>query len=115
MAGLAKAGKMGSPELLAKSFRGSPDHTNPFVWGMNPTGCTGEAPKQVKMKLDVAINFITDTGKVIFPRYMQSPKFIAKFKEIMMTVNAYDKELNYWMHVNNDITSLGHMNLNVDN
>merc|ERR1719203_412655 len=32
-----------------------------------------------------------------------------------MTVNAYNCELNYWMHMNNDITALGHMNLNVDN
>lgn len=33
----------------------------------------------------------------------------------MMLSNAYSAELNYWMHMNPDYVSLGHMNLNVDN
>mmetsp|Transcript_15586 Transcript_15586/g.33074 ORF Transcript_15586/g.33074 Transcript_15586/m.33074 type:complete len:631 (-) Transcript_15586:164-2056(-) len=115
MAGLAKAGKMGSPELLAASFRASGDPSNAMMWGMNPGGCTGEAPKQVAAKLKMACTFISDTGKVLFPKYAQSEKFLEKFKKVMMTVNAYSAEINYWMHMNPDITALGHMNLNVDN
>jgi hypothetical protein len=33
----------------------------------------------------------------------------------MLKVNAYVAEMNYWMHLNPDYTSLGHLNLNVDN
>mmetsp|Transcript_50400 Transcript_50400/g.90498 ORF Transcript_50400/g.90498 Transcript_50400/m.90498 type:complete len:452 (-) Transcript_50400:147-1502(-) len=115
MAGLARNGAYGSQDLLKIAFRASPDHTKPALWGLNPDAATGEPPKQVSTKLDLAISFICDTAKVVFPPYVTAQAFQSKFRKAMMLVNAYTAEINYWMHMDNDYTALGHMNLNVDN
>merc|ERR1711988_479311 len=86
-----------------------------MVWGMNPGAASGENPKQVQAKLKNAINFITGTGKAVFPEWARTENYTKKFNEVMMKVNAYTAEMNYWMHMNHDYTALGHMNLNVDN
>jgi len=115
MAGLAKAGAMGSVELQKQSFGHSPDPTDLTKWRMNPGAATGQVPKQVDVMLNNALKFWTGTGKAVFPEWVSSEKFGKKFKNTMLKVNAYSAELNYWMHMNTDYTSLGHMNLNVDN
>lgn len=115
MAGLARNGAFGSQDLLRVAFRASPDHTNPAFWGMNPDAATGEPPKQVSSKLDMAVNLICDSAKLIFPPYVTTEAFQSKFRKTMLLINAYNAEINYWMHMDNDYTALGHMNLNVDN
>jgi len=115
MAGLAKAGKMGSEDLLLKSFRASPDHRNPAFWGLNPDAPSGGDAKTASAKLTMAMDMICDWGKVVFPPYVTTEAFKTKFRKTMMLQNAYAAEINYWMHMNHDYTALGHMNLNVDN
>jgi len=115
MAADAKAGKMGSEELLSKSFRPSPDPKDLTVWRMNPKGASGEAPKQVDAKLKNAYKFITTTGTPVFPEWTRTEKFGHKLFNTMLKANAYAAEMNFWMHLNPDFTSLGHLNLNVDN
>lgn len=115
MAGMAKTGAFGSEDLLKASFRASPDSNNPMMWGMNPGASTGKPNKQLKMMLDGAVTFCTETAKVLFPDFLSDSKCLQKFRSTMMISNAYSAELNYWMHMNPDYVSLGHMNLNVDN
>jgi hypothetical protein len=115
MAADAKTGKMGSEANLGKSFKPSPDPKDTKVWGMNPNGASGENPKMVDAKLKNAFKFITGTGSVVFPEWTRTEQFGHKFFDVMLKVNAYVAEMNYWMHINPDYTSLGHLNLNVDN
>jgi len=115
MAADAKSGKMGTEELLSKSFRPSPDPKDVTKWGMNPNAATGEAPKQVDAKLKNAFKFITGLGSAVFPEWTRTEKFGHKFFDTMLKVNAYAAEINYSMHSNPDYTALGHLNLNVDN
>mmetsp|Transcript_32805 Transcript_32805/g.52327 ORF Transcript_32805/g.52327 Transcript_32805/m.52327 type:complete len:625 (-) Transcript_32805:164-2038(-) len=115
MAADAKSGKMGTEELLSKSFRPSPDPKDVTKWGMNPNAATGEAPKQVDAKLKNAFKFITGLGSAVFPEWTRTEKFGHKFFDTMLKVNAYAAEINYSMHANPDYTALGHLNLNVDN
>eukprot|EP00413_Alexandrium_margalefii_P009225 CAMPEP_0204533570 /NCGR_PEP_ID=MMETSP0661-20131031/12360_1 /ASSEMBLY_ACC=CAM_ASM_000606 /TAXON_ID=109239 /ORGANISM="Alexandrium margalefi, Strain AMGDE01CS-322" /LENGTH=640 /DNA_ID=CAMNT_0051539927 /DNA_START=66 /DNA_END=1988 /DNA_ORIENTATION=- len=115
MAGLSKAGKLGNEDLMKVSFAYHPDPNEPMMWGLNPNGSTGENPKQYKAKLDFALNFMTDTGKVLFQKYVPKDPFINKFRKTMSTLSAYSAELNYWKFKDYDYVALGHMNLNVDN
>lgn len=115
MAGLAKSGQMGSEELLMTSFRACPDHNNPALWGMNPVAASGEPPQHCLTKVNMGIEMFSDWARAIFPPYVCTDAFKSKFRTTMLTLNAYAAEVGYWMHMNNDYTALGHMNLNVDN
>jgi len=115
MAGLSKTGKLGSEELMKVSFNSHPDPSDPMFWGLNPNGSTGENPKQYKAKLDFAISFMSDTGKVIFQKYVPKEPFQNKLRKTMMTLSAYSAEVFYWKFKDLDYVALGHMNLNVDN
>eukprot|EP00415_Alexandrium_ostenfeldii_P003306 UN3306 len=115
MAGRAKAGLLGNADLLNSSFQTHPDPKEPMWWGLNPSGSTGENAKQYKGKLDFALNFMTDTGKVLFQKYVPKDPFVNKFRKTMTTLSAYSAELNYWKFQDLDYVALGHMNLNVDN
>jgi len=115
MAGMHKAGKMGPHEILAKSFAWHPDPSDPAAWGVNPNASTGEVPKQMKAKIDMAVTFISDIGKVLFPKYATKEPFLTKLRTTIMTLCAYSSEINFWKFSNYDYVALGHMNLNVDN
>mmetsp|Transcript_46658 Transcript_46658/g.137858 ORF Transcript_46658/g.137858 Transcript_46658/m.137858 type:complete len:614 (+) Transcript_46658:87-1928(+) len=114
MAGLYKAGKMGTPEQLNVSF-GNASLRPMEQWGMNPGASSGEMAKMVKGKLDGAVTFISEVGKVLYPSYCSDPAFIQKFRTTMMTMAAYSAELNFWKNSNPDYVALTHQNLNVDN
>jgi len=110
---LHKGGKLGNEEALAGNFEnlaGRPKE----AWGMQP-GVTGEAAKTLKSKIDVAFNFIADTGKALFPEYVTKSDFKMKLKTVLMTLNAYKAELTYWRHADDDYVALTHQNMNVDN
>jgi len=113
MAGLHKAGKMGDPAALAAHFE---DYSNkPMeIWGMQ-TGCSGTPPKQKQTMVDMAVRFMSEDGKAIFPAFVTDSAFGAKFKKTMMTLNAYAAESNYWRNSDQDYIALTHNNLNVDN
>jgi len=115
MAGYTKAGKLGNTELLKASFAYHPDPSDKGQWGMWPDGPTGGDPKQIKAKLDFACGFVSDVGKVLFPKYVQKEPFLNKMKKTLMTLSAYTAEINYWKYSDYDYVALGHMNLNVDN
>merc|ERR1712039_294665 len=97
------------------SLRPPPDVSNPSVWGMNPSGSSGEDPKMLENRLNQAIKFATETARVIFPAYVTSKAFADKFMNTMMTWSAYSAELQYWLHSDMDYVALGHNNLNADN
>jgi hypothetical protein len=115
MAGCAKAGKLGSEDLLSKAFMYHPDPNDMGQWGVWPDGPTGENPKQYKAKLDFFCTFVSDVGKVLFQKYVQKEPFLNKLRKTMMTLSAYTAEVNYWKYSDYDYVALGHMNLNVDN
>jgi len=114
MAGLYKAGKMGSQEVLNAAFQNTSGRPIE-AWGMNPGGPTGENPKMAKAKMDQALTFFSDTGKVLYPDYVKDEAFLTKFRKTMMTLQAYAAELNFWKNNNPDYVALTHQNLNVDN
>jgi len=115
MAGAAKAGKLGNEDLMKASFAWHPDTKEPMFWGLNPSGSSGENPKQYKAKLDFAIGFMSEVGKVLFQKYVPKEPFLNKFRKTMSTLAAYSAEVNYWKFKDYDYVALGHMNLNVDN
>lgn len=113
MAGLAKAGKFGDPAVVALHFANM-ENLPMQHWGMQP-GCSGQPPKQLKVKLDMALGLFSDTGKAVFPAFCAEPAFQEKFRSTMMLLNAYFAEVNYFLHMDNDYIALCHNNLNVDN
>jgi len=114
MAGLHKAGRMGDPNILASQFE---DFSNKSaeVFGVNPKGCTGQPPAQLKAKINMAIKFWTEDAKAIFPKFCQDKAFQDQFTETMFLLNGYSAESLYWRHNDQDYISLTHNNLNVDN
>jgi len=114
MAGLHKAGKMGDPAALASQFENW-SNVPAEMFGINPKGCTGKPPKMQKAVVDSAVRFMSDDGKHIFPPFCSDSGFQKKFYDVMMTLNAYSAESNYWKHANQDYIALTHNNLNVDN
>lgn len=113
MAGCAKAGKFGDPAVVALHFLNM-ENMPISHWGMQP-GCSGQPPKQLKVKLDMALALFSDTGKAIFPAFCSEQAFQSKFRSTLMLLNAYFAELNYWMNSDSDYVGLTHNNLNVDN
>merc|ERR1712060_391744 len=82
MAGLYKAGKLGDAETLQKSFQDFGVRTRESFC-MQP-GITGKPTKEITGKLDIAINFVSDTGKIAFPNYVTALTFKNKLKSVMM-------------------------------
>jgi len=113
LAGMHRAGKLGNAEAISGNFEDWSGRSEDS-WGMGP-GATGEVPKTAKAKIDVAITFISDTGKVLFPAYVTTPAFKSKLKTVLMTQNAYKAELTYWRHSDPDFIAFTHQNMNVDN
>lgn len=113
MAGLHKAGKMGDPIALASQFE---DMSNrpAEVFGMKQE-CTGQPPAQLKAKINLAIKFLAEDGKVLYPSFTQDKAFQTKFYDTLMLQNGYMTESVYWRHSDQDYISLTHNNLNVDN
>eukprot|EP00442_Polarella_glacialis_P045907 CAMPEP_0115150436 /NCGR_PEP_ID=MMETSP0227-20121206/65045_1 /TAXON_ID=89957 /ORGANISM="Polarella glacialis, Strain CCMP 1383" /LENGTH=621 /DNA_ID=CAMNT_0002560815 /DNA_START=66 /DNA_END=1931 /DNA_ORIENTATION=- len=113
MAGLAKSGKFGDPQVVAKHFEDF-EHVPLQGWGMQP-GCSGQPPKILKTKIDMGVTFFSETAKDLFPSYCCTESWKAKFQNTMMKLNAYSAEMNYWCHSDTDYIALTHNNLNVDN
>lgn len=114
MAGQHRAGLFGSMEAIEVHFPALPWHMPVEAWGMNPTGVTGEMPKMLKQKLGSASTFISQVGKVLFPDYVVTEPFLARFNSTMLTMNAYTAELAYWRN-QQQYRALSHPNMNVDN
>lgn len=114
IAGLHKAGALGKEELLKVSFQYAIDKDMSH-WGVFPAGASHLDPRQFKAQLDLAVSFISDTGKVLFPAYTADETFLEKFRITMLTMNAYRGELNFWKHSNVDYIAITHQNMNVDN
>mmetsp|Transcript_126225 Transcript_126225/g.247468 ORF Transcript_126225/g.247468 Transcript_126225/m.247468 type:complete len:543 (-) Transcript_126225:66-1694(-) len=114
MAGLHRAGKMGDPAALAQHFE---DWSNkPIeVFGCKPAECSGARPKEQKMKIDLALKFMSEDGKAIFPSFCSDSAFKSKLERTLLTFNAYSAESLYWRHSNQDYIALTHNNMNVDN
>lgn len=113
IAGLYKAGKLGSREKLRDNFsdmEGLPIEAFGMHWA-----ASGEDPRMFKPKVDLAITFISETGKKLFPGYVTDQAFLAKLRTILMTLNAYKAEISYWKHKDPDYVALTHQNMNVDN
>jgi len=116
IAGLHKAGKMVSEDVLKASLRGVPaDPANPAAWGLNPKAPTGEPPATLQSRLNLALKFVTETAKAVFPEYVTTQAWQDKFTNTMMTWSAYSNEIQYWLHSDLSYVSLGHNNLNSDN
>jgi len=114
MAGMYKAGIMGNQDVMNIAFVNSTLRPKE-QWGMNPKASSGEMPKMLSAKVNGAITFLSDVGKVLFPDYTADEAFIKKFKTTMMTLAAYSAELAWWRNSNPDYVALTHQNLNVDN
>jgi len=89
--------------------------TNPKDYHMEAQGVTGESPQNAMAKLKVAIKFMSETAKVLYPPYVCEERWQEKFMDTMMTLNAYSAELQYWKNHLPDYVSMGHQNLNTDN
>jgi len=113
IAGLAKAGQFGPLELLGKYFENF-GAVPKEAFGMKPA-CTGQPPNQLKVKLDSALSFMADTGKVLFPNFCSTQAWQDKFRQTMTKLNAYMAEMNYWCHSDAEYIVFTHNNLNVDN
>jgi len=104
---------MGDPAALAKHFE---DFSNkPIeVFGCKPE-CSGAPPKMHKMKVDMAVKFMSEEGKVVFPPFVSESGFQSKLLNVLMTLNAYSAETMYWRHSDQDYIAITHNNMNVDN
>jgi len=114
IAGLHKAGALGSWECLSANFQnmaGRPVES----WGLTVNSSSGEDPRQFKTKLGVAVDFVCDVGKMLFPDYASDEAFSAKLRQTMFLMNAWSAEIKYWKHVNEEYIALTHQNMNVDN
>jgi len=113
MAGLGKAGIFGDSTHLRKYFEdfGSIPKES---YGMKAE-CSGQPPNQLKTKIDTALSFMADTGKVLFPSFCGTEAFQLKLRQTLMKLNAYMAEMNYWCHADPDYIAFTHNNLNVDN
>ncbi|CAE7754181.1 CPK2, partial [Symbiodinium sp. KB8] len=85
------------------------------AWGVTPHAASGGPPQANLAKLNTAVQFFSETAKVVFPSYAADPGFVQKFTTTMMTFMAYINELEYWKHQDPDYVALAHSNLNVDN
>ncbi|CAK9109013.1 Uncharacterized protein SCF082_LOCUS50671 [Durusdinium trenchii] len=113
MAGLAHKGCFGDSEVLGKYFENFA--ALPFSsFGMKAE-CSGQPPNQLKTKIDTALSFMADTGKVLFPSFCRTEDFQQKLRNTLMKLNAYAAEMNYWCHADKDYIAFTHNNLNVDN
>lgn len=116
IAGADKSGRMGSQEFLAKSYATPRARLGDLqAWGVTPHAASGGPPQANLGKLNTAIQFFSETAKVVFPSYAADPEFVQKFTTTMMTFMAYINELEYWKHQDPDYVALAHSNLNVDN
>lgn len=116
IAAFDKSGKLGREEFLASSFgRPMARHDSPEAWGVNANAATGAPPSICMSKLRTAIQFFSNTAKILFPSFAAEPDFISKFTTTMMTLSAYSQEIEFWKHSNPDYVALGHANLNIDN
>merc|ERR1719188_25843 len=61
------------------------------------------------------MKFMSEDAKQIFPSFCSDSSFQKKFYDVLMTLNAYSAETNYWRHSNQDYIALTHNNMNVDN
>ena len=84
------------------------------AYGMK-SECSGQPPNQLKTKIDAALAFMCDTGKVLFPPFVATEAFQNKLRRVLMKLNAYMAEMNYWGHADKDYVVFAHNNLNVDN
>jgi len=114
MAGLHRSGKMAPADVLKANFAdmsGRPMES----WGMNFAGVSGEDPRMYRQRIVSAMDFITDIGKAVFPDFVGTAEWQDKFKRIMMTLNAYQAEIQFWKHMDDDYIAISHTNMNVDN
>eukprot|EP00439_Symbiodinium_sp_Y106_P002320 s4517_g1.t1 len=103
-------------EFLAKSYATPRARLGDLqAWGVTPHAASGGPPQANLGKLNTAIQFFSETAKVVFPSYAADPEFVQKFTTTMMTFMAYINELEYWKHQDPDYVALAHSNLNVDN
>lgn len=109
-------GTLASDQLLKCSF-GQPQASpsNRDAWGMNEYGSSGEDPDVVARKVDTAIEFFSEIAKRLYPEYVTTTAYKAKFKRVMMIMAAYIREIEYWKHSDPDYIAIGHMNMNIDN
>ncbi|CAE7205261.1 CPK2, partial [Symbiodinium natans] len=116
IAGADKSGRMGSQEFLAQSYSTPRARLgDPQAWGVTPHAASGGPPQANLAKLNTAIQFFSDTAKVVFPSYASDPAFVQKFTKTMMTFTGYFNELEFWKHQDPAYVALSHANLNVDN
>lgn len=113
MAGLGKAGAFGDTTHLRKYFEDF-SSVPKEAYGMKAE-CSGQPPNQLKTKIDTALSFMADTGKVLFPSFCGTEVFQQKLRTTLMKLNAYMAEMNYWCHSDPDYIVFTHNNLNVDN
>jgi hypothetical protein len=115
MAGLYKAGKLGDQETLNRNFMIAESQPVSKELFRVQSGPSGDPPNQAKMKIEMAIRFFSDTGKVLFPKYIRNASFQKKLLDTLLTLNGYAAEVEYWKHENFDFVALAHVNMNVDN
>ena len=113
MAGLAHQGCFGDQEILGKYFENF-GALPKEAYGMK-VECSGQPPNQLKTKIDGALSFMADTGKILFPSFCGTEAFQQKLRRTLMKLNAYMAEMNYWCHADKDYIVFTHNNLNVDN
>mmetsp|Transcript_65165 Transcript_65165/g.143932 ORF Transcript_65165/g.143932 Transcript_65165/m.143932 type:complete len:1175 (+) Transcript_65165:132-3656(+) len=115
LAAAHKTGKLGTDAFLSRNFIWPPNSSDPGAWGVNPHGPSGEEPIQLRKKLDTAVRFFSDTAKTLFPPYVAEKPVQDRFVNLMLKMNAYRAEINYWRHIDPNYVAMGHGNLNVDN
>jgi len=114
VAGRDKLGFAGDPAVCDRLF-GTITEVREQCWESIKPGPTGENPTSLLPKIEFAIKFISETGKIIFPDYVTSESFQTTFRNVLMTVSAYDAEIRYWKNIDTNYYSMVHQNLNVDN
>jgi len=112
MAGMDKAATLAARVVMDSFF---PSGFRPQAdWGMKPES-SGLPASEFKMKLKMGVDFVSGTGKALFPAACTTPEFVAKYRKVLATINAYTAESNWWCSRNPDYVAWCHGNLNVDN
>lgn len=104
MAGWYKAGKFGTPEELGYFF---------------PDGSQGAPPPlqdaELQRKIKMGEEFITNVGKVLFPKDLLTDWHVKEWKRVLALYNCYSGEAAWFAGANPDYTAIMHGNMNPDN
>lgn len=115
MAGHYKAGKLASIDQMDVPFGNLHLEYKKAKATDLPAEWTGLQPGEFNAKIRLGCDFISTVAKNLFPEDERTPEFVDKYKNILVTVNAYKQEILWYSNIDEDYCAWAHGNLNVDN